>query len=212
MPLLKKALAGAGDVEEAADFLGVVAALEAGRENHHIHRMRRTTPSRVSSTRRVSMPFLAGIEDPVGDFGHLAADEMHALDEQALVELLEALAGRPHVDVEVEDLGAGVLLEEVGQLEGIHAADARAPAVGVLVARTHAVDDADALRYGLAVAQNHFAGGGAAGVDQPLDFERGVDVGVVAVAIVRNALGVEGLEAGGQDDGATWISSSLSSS
>ena len=66
--------------------------------------------------------------------------------EQLVVELLVAFARRAHVDVEVEDLGAGVLLDQVRQLQRIHAADARALAIGVLVAGAHAMDDADGLR------------------------------------------------------------------
>ena len=50
-----------------------------------------------------------------------------------------------------------------------------------------AVDDADRLRL-LAVAQDDLAAGRAGGVDQPLDLQRGVDVRVGPVAVVRSRL------------------------
>ncbi len=54
----------------------------------------------------------------------------------------------------------------------------------------------------LAVAQDDVAAGRTGGIDQALDLQGGVDVRVGAVAVVRDAVGVEGLEAGGHDDGA----------
>ena len=79
--------------------------------------MRRTKPASVSSTRMTSLPSSSGRHGPVGDFAHAAADEVHAFFEQLVVELLVAFARRAHVDVEVVDLGAGVLLEQVRQLQ-----------------------------------------------------------------------------------------------
>ena len=125
---------------------------------------------RVSSACTISRP--GGAVGRVRiHIGHLAADEVHAFLGDAVVELLHAFARGAHVDVEVVDLGLGALLDQVGQLERIKAADARAPAVGVLVARPDAMDDGDALGR-LAVAQHDLAAGGAGGVDQPLDLER----------------------------------------
>ena len=51
----------------------------------------------------------------VGDRGRLAADEADALLEQAVVELLVALPEAAHVDVEVVDLRAGLLLDRGGR-------------------------------------------------------------------------------------------------
>src|ERR1039458_2838655 len=85
------------------------------------------------------------------------------------------------------------------QLQGIHAADARAPAVGLLIARPDAVDDANDLRMP-AVAEDHIAARRTGGVDEALDFQGGIDVREGAVAILWNALGVEGLEPGSHDD------------
>ena len=68
----------------------------------------------------------------------------------------------------------------------------------VLVPRPDAVNDGD--RFGLAaVAQHHLARGGAGGVDQAFHFEGRVDIGELAVAVVWNPAGVEGLESGGQN-------------
>jgi hypothetical protein len=117
----------------------------------------------------------------------------------AVVELLHGLARGTDVDVEVVDLRVGLLLDEVGQLQRVHAADAGAVAVGVLVAAPDAVDDAD--RFGLlAVAQDDLAGGGPRRVDQAFHLQPRVDVGIGAVAVVRDALGIEHLEPGRQDD------------
>jgi hypothetical protein len=62
------------------------------------------------------------------------------------------------------------------------------------------------MAWAAAVAQDDLAAGRAGGVDQALDLQRGVDVRVEAVAVLRDALGVEGLEAGGDDDVPTLIS------
>jgi len=51
-----------------------------------------------------------------------------------------------------------------------------------------------------AVAQDDFTRGRTGSVHQPLDFERGVDVGIDAVAVIRIAPGVVGLKSRGHDD------------
>ena len=147
------------------------------------------------------LAFLLRGHRPVGHLGHAAADEVHAFLQELVVELLVALPRGPHVDVEVVDLGAGVLLHQVGQLQRVHAADARAPAVGLLVARADAVDDADRLGMA-AVPQDDLAAGRAGGVDQPLDLQRGVDVRVGCRSRSTDVLaGSKGWKPGGQDDG-----------
>ena len=161
--------------------------------------MRRTKPASVSSTRMTSLPSSSGVMAQSVTSPTRPRMKCTPSSQQLVVELLVALARRAHVDVEVVDLGLGVLLEQVRQLQRIHAADARAPAVGLLVARADAVDDADGFGM-LAVAQDHLAAGRAGGVDEALDLERGIHVGEGAVAVLGHALGVEGLEAGGDDD------------
>ena len=94
---------------------------------------------------RVSSTFTTSVWSsplPV-DLGRVAADVPHALAADAVVELLEALAERAHVHVEDGYLGVGELvLDEVGLLGKVHAADARAVLVADrLVARAHAVDE-----------------------------------------------------------------------
>ena len=133
------------------------------------------------------------------DVGHLAADELHPFVLHAVVELLESLARRADVDVAVVDLGLGLLADQVGELQGVHAADARAVGVVVGVAAADAMDDAHALGR-RAVAQHELSGGRPAGVQQPLDLQAGVDVRILAVAVVRDDRGIERLEAGGHDD------------
>ena len=74
----------------------------------------------------------------------------------------------------------------------------------VLVPAAHAVDDADALGRG-SVAQHQLAGRRPAGIQQPLDFQAGVDVGVLAVTVVGNHGGIERLESGRDDDRADVV-------
>jgi hypothetical protein len=57
-------------------------------------------------------------------------------------------------------------------------------------------------RGGATIAGDDLTAGGTGGIDQPFDFEGGVDVGIGAVAVLGLAFGVEGFEAGGDDDGA----------
>src|ERR1019366_9063450 len=145
------------------------------------------------------LAFLLRRHGPVGDFTDATADEVHAFFQQLVVELLVALAGSAHVDVEVEYLGLGMLLEQMRQLQGIHAADARAPAVGLLIARPDAMDDADGFRMP-AVAEDHITARWTRGVDEALDLQGGIDVREGAIAVLRNALGIKGLEPGGYNN------------
>ena len=55
----------------------------------------------------ISLPSSPGQAGGIGDLSHLAADEVCAFLEQAVVELLVALGGGADVDVEVVDLCAG---------------------------------------------------------------------------------------------------------
>ena len=152
----KKPSRAAAHVEQAADILRVGLRLQAGGEHDHVHRDAADKAGQRVLDADDQLALLLRRHGPVGDLADAAADEMHALVEQLVVELLVAFAGGADVDVEVVDLRLGVLLEQVRQLHGVHAADARAPAVGLLVARADAVDDADGLRV-LAVAQDDLA-------------------------------------------------------
>ena len=87
------------------------------------------------------------------DLGSLAADHVDALGQDPLEELLVALAERPEVDVELVDLGARLLLHQVGELQGVHAADAAAVGVVVLVAAADAVEDRDRPRLAAVLEQ-----------------------------------------------------------
>ena len=84
-----------------AQFLGVGLRLQSRPSGSTMSTgMRRCLPSSVSSTWTISLPCSDGLAGGVGHFGHLAADEMHALFQQPLIELLVVLHRRPHVDVE----------------------------------------------------------------------------------------------------------------
>src|SRR5208337_5301150 len=117
---------------------------------------------------------------PISHFRHASANEVDAFVKQPVIELLVTFARRAHVNVEVVNFGADALANQVGQLQRVHAADFGAPAVGVLVPRTYAVADSDYLRLG-AVAQPDLAASRSRGVDQSLDFQSGIYVGMHAV-------------------------------
>src|SRR5208282_504356 len=94
-----------------------------------------------------------------------------------------------------------MLLEQVRQLQRIHAADPGAPAVGLVVARANAVDDADGLGRP-AIAERDLAAGGTGGVDQAFHFESSIDIRKDAVPVIGRALRVKGLEPRRDDDSA----------
>src|SRR3989304_43237 len=86
------------------------------------------------------------------------------------------------------------------ELQGCHAAYRRAMLVIVLIAAAHTVDDRHRLWFGLAVAEHDLAVGRSCGVAQTLEFHIGEHVCQPAVSVLRNALAVEQLPAGGQND------------
>ncbi len=79
--------------------------------------------------------FFLGHAGGVGHFGHPAPDEVGTLVQQPVVELLVALAGGAHVDVEVVDIGIRKpFVHQMGEFQRVHAADIGAVLVVVLVA------------------------------------------------------------------------------
>ena len=71
-----------------------------------------------------------------------------------------------------------------------------------VAAHADAVDPGDLLGLLAVGAPHHVAVVGAAGAEDALELQAGVDVGVLAVAVGREIAGVEGLEPRGQDDAA----------
>ena len=153
------------------------------REHDHVHR---DAPDQADQ--RVLDPddqlaLLHRRDGPVGHLGHPAADESHPFLEQAVVELLVAFAEAAHVDVEVVDLRAGLLLDQVRELQRVHAADARAVLV-VLRCRGYPTQWMMPTAFGvLAVLQQDLAAGRARGVVHVLELEAGEHVRVPAVAV-----------------------------
>ena len=127
MALDHPAVRAAGDAEPAGDLARVRLRLQADREDDHVDR----DPQALAAGERVldlddEAPVLGGLlgqTEHVGDLGHAPADEVRALFLDALVELVEALPGRPDVDVELVDGCVRVLAHEVGELHALHAAD-----------------------------------------------------------------------------------------
>ena len=104
-----------------------------------------------------------------------------------LVEVLEAVDG---ADVDVIDGGLAFVAEGFAHVLGLlqrgHAADARAVAQMVLVARTGALDEGDVLRF-LAVGRaQDLAAGRAMRIGQALELDAGDHVGEAVVAVRLN--------------------------
>ena len=125
---------------------------------------------------------------------------MIALVHQPVIELFVALARRAHVNVKVIDLGVGLFVNHVRELERVHAADLGAVLVIVLIAAAHAVHNADGLGRRHSVAQHHLALGRPGGVGHALKLQAGKDVRKAPVAVLRDAPRVEQIVARRQDD------------
>ncbi len=194
------ALIDAGYVETEPNTAHVGAGFESGREHHHVHRNAADKSGEGIFHADDQSAFLGGVEHPVGHFRHAAANKVHVLVQELLVELLEALSGSADINVEVENFGARVFLDEVREFQGVHAADAGAPAVGILVARADAVDDPDGPGLS-AIPQDYLAARRLGRVHQAFHFERRVDIGVFAVTVVGYAGGIESLETVGENHG-----------
>ncbi len=92
----------------------------------------RTAPRSVSSTRMMSFPSSFSVRArALGDFGHSAADEFRPLFEQAVIEFFVPFAEAAHIDIKVIDRSLGFFAEKMGELQGVHAANAGT--IGVVV-------------------------------------------------------------------------------
>ena len=196
MTLQEPALGSTTDIEEPAHILRIGLGLQPNRENDHIHRNAADkTGQRVLGADH-QLAFFRRVDSPVADLGNASTDKVHSFIEQPVIEFLVTFSRRSHVDIEIEDFRPRVLLNKVGEFEGIHAANLGAPTVGVGIARADAMDNAH--RCGLlAVAKNYLASSWAGSVDQPFHLEGGIDIRVSAIPAVWIALGRKSLEAGG---------------
>jgi hypothetical protein len=142
MPFEEEALGAAAHVEQAADPARRNAAPDRSASTTMSTGMRRTTPAACLPPDD-ELALLLGLVGPVGDLGHAAADRSARPPQRACRRIprspfracayrCRSCRSRPRV-----------LLEQVRELERVHAADARAPAVGVFVARADAMDDGD---------------------------------------------------------------------
>ena len=185
MPFREESVAAA-DVESVGDIRGIRCRLQAGRQDDHVHRdAAHLADQRVFHPDDQFADFLF-VEREIGDRCRAAADEADFFLEQAVVEFLVALSEAAHVDVEVVDIRPGLFLDQVSELQRIHAADAGAILVVALVPASDAVDDADALRR-LAVCHQNLAAGRARSAVHLFEFEAGQDIRVNAVAVFRDS-------------------------
>ncbi len=134
MLLREPAVGGAGDAEQLPYLFCIMPRLQATGQNHHIDRDAPLFAGQRILGLNDELPFLALVTRRVRDLGHLAAHKECPFVEHALVELIVGLVGRAHVDVKVVDRRAGPLVDEVGKLQSLHAADDRAVVVEILVA------------------------------------------------------------------------------
>ena len=183
-----------------ATSFGVVARLQTGGEDDHIHRDAALLADQGIFHLDDQLAFFTGQAGSIRDFGYFTADEQGAFFQDALVELIVGLVGGAHIDVELVDGRAGALLDQVGKLQSLHAADRRAVVVVVPIAAADAVDDADRFRHCHAIAQDDIAVGRTGGIGQTFEFQAGEDVRQAPITILGDPAGVEQIVAGGQDD------------
>jgi hypothetical protein len=121
----------------------VQEAVQPGGEDDHIHRDAALLADEGVFHLDDQLAFLTRISGRVGYFRHLTAHEQGAFVDEALIELIVALPGGADIDVEIVDGRSGLFMDQVGELQALHAADGGAVVVVVLVAGAHAVNDAD---------------------------------------------------------------------
>ena len=198
--LLEPTVGVGADAEEAGHFPAVVAWLQPDGQHHHIDRHPPLQTGQGVLELDDEPAFLLRPARGVGHLSDLSTDEVDPLVQHPVVELLVHFPRGADVDVEVVHLSAGLVVDQMGQFQGVHTADPRAVLPVVLVPAADAVDDGDPLGHRLPVPQDHLAAGGPGPAEHPFQFQAGEDVGEAAVAELGDAPGVEGVEAGGEDD------------
>ncbi len=156
VPLHEKSVLVGAEVEKTGHLLGVRPRFHGRGEDHHIDGDLDETAHEGIVHFHDELSREVGIVRFVRDPGRLAPDEFHILFDEPVIELLVALARRPHVDIELVDVPVGFFLQEMGEFQGIHAAHPAAVFIVVLVAAPDAMEDRDALRL-LAVPHDHLA-------------------------------------------------------
>ena len=101
--------------------LGVLAGgSRAAAQDDHVHRDLAALAEQRVLDLDEQVALRPGRRRRLDHLGHLArGSKLRALVQDPLVELLVALAEGPHVDVELVDLGLGVLLDQVGELQRV---------------------------------------------------------------------------------------------
>ncbi len=162
--------------------------------------MRRCLPMSVSSTWMISLPSSPGLRAASVTSATLPRTKLGAFLEQPLVKLIVGFVRRAHIDVEICDLRPGALFHQVGKLKALHAADAGAVVVVVLVTAADAMDDPDGFRRRYAIAQDDFAIRRTSSVGQPLELQAGEDVRQAPIAVLLDLACIEEIETRRQDD------------
>ena len=93
-----------------------MARLQTCGKYHHIHRDAALLAGQRILCLHNDLALFGGGPRHVRDLGHLSPNEQGALLQHTLVELIVSLVGGTHVDVEVVDVRAGLLMHQVGKL------------------------------------------------------------------------------------------------
>jgi len=130
----------------------------------------------------------------------------HEVDSQLLgpdIEFLVALPAGPDVHVVDGDIRIGILFfDQLGILEGGHAADAGAVAIADRgISRSHALQEGDGAGDLSSAGPDHLSLGGAGGIEHPLHLQGGDHIPVPSEAVLLLSGCIEGLPAGGHDYG-----------
>ena len=187
----------ARDTEELPNFFRVVAWLKTCRENDHVHRDASLFADERIFRLNDQFALFARQARGIRHFGDATAHKERPFLENALIKFVIVFERRANVHVKIVDLCARTFLDNVRELETLHAADRRAVVVIVLVATADAVNNANRLRYRNAVAQHNFAVGRTRRVGKPLKFQTGEHIRQSSIAILRDTPSIEQFPTGG---------------
>ena len=128
------AIGGAGDAEEFANFFCIATRLQSAREDDHINRDASLLACQRIFHLNDEFSFFVGVPRRISDLCHFAAHKESAFFQHTLIELIVGFISRTHVDVEVVNRCASPFVNEMRELQSLHAANDRAIVVEVPVA------------------------------------------------------------------------------
>ncbi len=192
--LHEKSVRAPADPECLSDLIGIAAGRETGSKNNHIHRdLQRRSEKRILG--RYDETAL-----PLKNLRSFSPDEVDSFFPHPLVEFLVSFSKGIDVDIELIDLGAGLILRQMGVLHRCHTADPGAMKIGVFIPASDAVEKGDRLWNGSILQQDlSTVRPGRAG--EPFELESCEDVVIDSVSILRKEMGIERIIPRCEDDG-----------